>query len=45
VPGRLTDASTYVVRISTKSRADADVLRARRRAAAGACIVLSNPRS
>ena len=45
VPGRLTDASTYVVRISAKSRADADALCARLRAAGGACIVLSNPRS
>jgi hypothetical protein len=45
VPGRLTDASTYVVRISAKSRADAEALCARLRAAGGACIVLSNPRS
>jgi hypothetical protein len=45
VPGRLTDASTYVVRVSAKSRADADALCARLRAAGGACIVLSNPRS
>jgi hypothetical protein len=45
VPGRLTDASTYVVRISAKSRADADALCARLRTAGGACIVLSNPRS
>jgi hypothetical protein len=45
VPGRLTDASTYVVRISAKSRADADALCARLRAVGGACIVLSNPRS
>jgi hypothetical protein len=45
VPGRLTDASTYVVRISAKTRADADALCARLRAAGGACIVLSNPRS
>jgi len=44
VPGRLTDASAYVVRISAKSRADADALCARLRAAGGACIVLSNPR-
>lgn len=44
VPGRLTDASTYVVRVSAKSRADADALCARLRAAGGACIVLSNPR-
>jgi len=28
-PGRLTDASTYVVRVSAKSRADADALCAR----------------
>src|SRR5436190_23576413 len=33
VPGRLTDASTYVVRVSAKSRADADALCARLRAA------------
>jgi hypothetical protein len=45
VPGRLTDASTYVVRIAAKSRAEADALCARLRAAGGACIVLSNPRS
>ena len=45
VPGRLTDASTYVVRVSAKNRADADALCARLRAAGGACIVLSNPRS
>jgi hypothetical protein len=45
VPGRLTDASTYVVRVSAKSRAEADALCARLRAAGGACIVLSNPRS
>ena len=45
VPGRLTDASTWVVRISAKSRADADALCDRLRAAGGACIVLSNPRS
>ena len=45
VPGRLTDASTWVVRISAPSRAAADALCARLRVAGGACIVLSNPRS
>ncbi|MGD9884086.1 lytic transglycosylase domain-containing protein [Reyranella sp.] len=45
VLGRLTDASTYVVRVSARSRADADALCARLRAAGGTCIVLSNPRS
>jgi Transglycosylase SLT domain/SPOR domain len=35
----------FIVRVSEKSRADADALCARLRAAGGACIVLRNPRS
>jgi hypothetical protein len=37
--------STFVVRVSEKSRAEAEALCARLRAAGGACIVLRNPRS
>lgn len=36
--------STFVVRVSENSRADADALCAKLRAAGGACIVLRNPR-
>jgi hypothetical protein len=36
--------STFVVRVSEKSRMDADALCARLRAAGGACIVMRNPR-
>lgn len=36
--------ATFVVRVSEKSRADADTLCAKLRAAGGACIVLRNPR-
>jgi hypothetical protein len=38
-------ASKYIVRVSEMSRPSADALCARLRAAAGACIVLRNPRS
>ena len=41
--GRRHEPSTFVVRVSEKSRADADALCARLRAAGGACIVLRNP--
>jgi len=36
--------ATFVVRVSEKSRAEADALCAKLRAAGGACIVLRNPR-
>jgi SPOR domain len=36
--------STFVVRVSEKSRTDANALCAKLRAAGGACIVLRNPR-
>ena len=36
--------ATFVVRVSEKSRAEADTLCAKLRAAGGACIVLRNPR-
>jgi transglycosylase-like protein with SLT domain/sporulation related protein len=41
--GRRGSGSTFVVRVSEKSRSDADVLCARLRAAGGACIVVRNP--
>jgi hypothetical protein len=37
-------AAPYIVRVSEKSRADADALCAKLHAAGGACIVLRNPR-
>jgi len=36
--------ATFVVRVSEKTRADADTLCAKLRAAGGACVVLRNPR-
>jgi hypothetical protein len=42
--GRRGAGSTFVVRVSEKSRADADTLCAKLRSAGGACIVLRNPR-
>jgi hypothetical protein len=42
LPGRR-GATKYIVRVSEKSRANADSLCARLRAAGGACIVLRNP--
>jgi transglycosylase-like protein with SLT domain len=42
LPGRR-GATKYIVRVSEKSRASADSLCARLRAAGGACIVLRNP--
>lgn len=42
LPGRR-GATKYIVRVSERSRADADALCARLRAAGGACIVLRNP--
>ena len=37
-------AAPYIVRVSEKTRADANALCAKLRAAGGACIVLRNPR-
>jgi hypothetical protein len=42
--GRRGSGSTFVVRVSEKSRADANALCAKLRAAGGACIVVRNPR-
>jgi hypothetical protein len=42
LPGRRT-ATKYKIRVSERSRIDADVLCARLRAAGGACFVLRNP--
>lgn len=42
--GRRGSGSPFIVRVSTQSRADADALCAKLRAAGGACIVLRNPR-
>jgi hypothetical protein len=42
--GRRGAGATFIVRVSEKSRADADALCARLRAAGGACIVVRNPR-
>ena len=41
---RRNDLPTYAVRVSEKSRADADKLCAKLRAASGACVVFRNPR-
>jgi hypothetical protein len=41
---RRQDLPTFAVRVSEKSRADADALCAKLRAAGGACIVFRNPR-
>jgi hypothetical protein len=42
--GRRGAGATFIVRVSEKSRADADALCAKLRAAGGACIVIRNPR-
>ena len=42
--GRRGAGATFIVRVSEKSRADADALCAKLRAAGGACIVVRNPR-
>jgi hypothetical protein len=41
--GRRGSGSTFIVRVSEKTRAEADTLCAKLRAAGGACIVLRNP--
>ncbi|MDP1753126.1 MAG: lytic transglycosylase domain-containing protein [Reyranella sp.] len=41
---RRNDLPTYAVRVSEKSRADADALCAKLRATGGACVVFRNPR-
>ena len=38
------DLPTFAVRVSEKSRAEADTLCAKLRSAGGACVVLRNPR-
>jgi hypothetical protein len=43
--GRRRGAANFIVRVSEKSRADANALCARLQRAGGACIVLRNPRS
>lgn len=43
--GRRGRGAAFVVRVSEKSRADANALCARLRAAGGVCVVLRNPRS
>jgi len=45
VPARRRTPSTFAVRVSEASRADADALCAKLRAAGGACSVLRNPRN
>jgi hypothetical protein len=42
---RRQDLPTFAVRVSEKSRADADALCAKLRAAGGACVVFRNPRN
>jgi Transglycosylase SLT domain/SPOR domain len=42
--GRRGAGATFIVRVSEKSRTDADALCAKLRAAGGACIVVRNPR-
>jgi Transglycosylase SLT domain/SPOR domain len=42
--GRRGSGATFIVRVSEKSRADADALCAKLRAVGGACIVVRNPR-
>ena len=42
---RRNDLPTYAVRVSEKTRADADALCAKLRAKGGACVVFRNPRS
>jgi hypothetical protein len=45
IDGRRRGAANFIVRVSEKSRADANALCAKLRAAGGDCIVLRNPRS
>ncbi len=44
LPARRHDLPTFAVRVSEKSRADADALCAKLQAAGGACVVFRNPR-
>jgi hypothetical protein len=44
LPARRRDLPTYSVRVSEKSRAEANALCAKLRAAGGACVVYRNPR-
>jgi hypothetical protein len=44
LPARRRDLPTYSVRVSEKSRAEANALCAKLRAAGGACVVFRNPR-
>lgn len=45
LPGRRFEPSTFIVRVSEESRAEADALCAKLRAVGGACVVLRNPRN
>jgi hypothetical protein len=45
IDGRRRGAANFIVRVSEKTRADANALCARLQKAGGACIVLRNPRS